>query len=175
MNGYVTREKSVTCDHTLRQLNYFGGLNHEQRQEVAQHCRGRRYEAGDLVCSGSENARQVFFIVAGKARVMHHATSGKETEFRLLGEGESFGEVSLFSGRGCDIDVVANTDLTVLVMCAESFGTILRRYPSVATQVFLNLSNMIALLSDRIVEFSTLARKRSYPRRNYAHRPARGS
>ena len=142
--------------YTLKSINCFQNLTSEQRDSLVHLCRGRRYESGDIVISKFDRHNDVYFIVAGKARVTYCSENGKETELQILRPGESFGELSAIDGELRSADVAAVSDLSVVYTSSENFKTMLCQYESVRDHFLRNLTRLIRKLSSRIIEFHTL-------------------
>jgi CRP-like cAMP-binding protein len=80
-----------------------------------------RMRAGRRVVRGGEIGREVFILVSGTASV-HDGETGEY--LGTLRPGEVFGELSVLSGTPRRADVVANTDLEVLVMTPAEFSVL---------------------------------------------------
>ena len=80
-----------------------------------------RVRAGRRVVRGGDIGREVFILVSGTASV-HDAGDG--SYLGTLRPGEVFGELSVLSGRPRRADVVANTDVEVLVMTPAEFSVL---------------------------------------------------
>jgi CRP/FNR family transcriptional regulator, cyclic AMP receptor protein len=76
--------------------------------------------------------------------------------FRDLPAGEMFGELSAIDGLPRSCSVVALTDTLVAVMSASLFWDLLRGHESVNAYILRRLTRLVRVLSERVVEFSTL-------------------
>ena len=70
---------------------------------------------------------------------------------------EMFGELAAIDGGERSADVVALTDVTIASVSAEVFREIYLEFPTVAEATLRRLVTLVRSLSDRVVEFSTLA------------------
>jgi CRP-like cAMP-binding protein len=87
-------------------------------------------EAGRSLCRQGELGRQCFVIVDGEAEVETH--DGVET----VGRGALVGELALLVPNGrCGANVVAVTDLTVLVLSRTEFTQLMNSLPNVAHKI----------------------------------------
>ncbi len=81
------------------------------------------YVKGEKVIRAGENGDKAYFVVAGKARAIAPRPESDETGTTLneIGEGELFGELALLTDSTRTADVVAVTDLDLMVFDRKSF------------------------------------------------------
>ena len=82
---------------------------------------------------------------------------GHEVSFRDIGPGEMFGELSAIDRELRSADVVALMDTLVAAMPVQLFWDMLDEHYSVREAMLRELTRRVRTLSNRIVEFSTLA------------------
>ena len=127
--------------------------------KLEQGCRWRRYAADQELVRYLDEDVDVYCLVAGRARVVFYSLSGKEVTFRDLRPGQVFGEFAAIDGKPRSASVIALEDSLVAVMPAAVFWQALREYPQVTKIILQRLVGFARTLSDRVVEFSTLAVK----------------
>ncbi len=96
-------------------------------------------------------------IVAGAVRVTSYSAVGRETSFRDLAQGTSFGELSALDGAPRSADVVALAPGLLASLPAERFRALLREEWVVNERVLLRLTHLVRRLTDRVVDLSTLS------------------
>jgi CRP/FNR family transcriptional regulator len=82
-------------------------------------------------------------------KIFKISTEGKEQILHFVGPGESFGEVSVFTGQGFPADAVAAVQSGLLFFARSSFISLIRKDPALAL-------NMLAQLSRRLRQFAGL-------------------
>ena len=142
--------------NTLLAVDFFSNLGATDRAAIAERCHGTRYSAGANIVLQRDEFTDVFFIVSGDVRVIFHAQSGKEVQFRDQTAGACFGELSAIDGEPRSAEVAALTDVFVGAIKAHDFLDIATCYPAVSAKVLLQLTAMVRSLSDRVIELSTL-------------------
>jgi len=140
----------------LRQARLFRTLDTPQLEQLARECTWRRFAPGQAVFGREAGSRDIHIIVAGRVRVTIYTASGRQVMFRDLAEGDSVGELAAIDGNGRSAHVVALTEVVTASMSPAQFHNLLASQPNVAANVLTNLVQLIRLLSDRVVEFSTL-------------------
>lgn len=142
--------------NTLLAVELFRELNESDRTEIAGLCVGTRFCNGEVIVSQHDNHRDIFFIVSGSVLVKFHSKPGKDVQFRELGAGESFGELSAIDGEARSAEVVAHGDVFVGVLTAADFLKIATHHPDVGRKLLEQLTAIVRSLSSRVIELSTL-------------------
>jgi len=142
--------------NTLAGIALFRELSEDDRSLIAQYCRGKRYSPHQQILSQKDPSRDVYFIISGTVRVTYFSKSGKEISFRDQSAGEMFGELSAIDGLPRSAQIWAQTDAVLVSVNQDHFLDLLHNQPSIADKVMRHLTNLVRLLSDRVVEFSAL-------------------
>ena len=140
----------------LRRVKLLQRLTDEALERVARVCSWRRFDAGKAVITRSSTSRDLFLVVSGRVRVTVYTASGKQVTFRDLAEGETVGEIAAVDGGLRSVDVVALTEVLVAVITPTNLNALLRENPSVAEQFTQHLVQLIRLLTETVIELSTL-------------------
>jgi len=82
-----------------------------------------RFGAGEVIVREGEVARRFYMIREGQVEVVQQGDSG-DRRIRLLGPGQSFGELALLQHGARTATVKALTDTTVLSIAREDFGVL---------------------------------------------------
>lgn len=146
-------------EETLAIIKFFEGLSSSELNALARKCRWCRYSAGQQIIGHQDESKDVYFIVAGRVRVIVNSASGKEVMFRDLDAGTTFGELSAIDGEVRSASVVALAPTVLATMSADYFHRVLQSHPDVARRLMTYLVGLVRRLSDRVVEFSILAVK----------------
>lgn len=140
----------------LRRIDLLQGLPDARLEAVSRQCGWRSYEPGQRLVGREDANRDVHFIVAGTVRVTTYSPGGRETSFRELQAGTSFGELAALDGRPRSADVVALTPGLVASLSPAGFRELLRQEWVVNERVLLRLADLARGLVDRVLELSTL-------------------
>lgn len=146
-------------NQTLIGIELLRTLSPEEIEALGRRCQWRRYSTDQQIVGHADETNDVFFIVEGQVRVIVYSISGKAVNYRDLGSGEIFGELSAIDGRPRSANVVALTDSLIAKMPAATFWDLLTRHPDIAAATLRRLTHLVRALSERIFEFSTLAVK----------------
>jgi len=141
----------------LMHVDLLQGLSGARLDMISRQCAWRHHETGQRLVAREDADRDVHFIVAGTLLVTTYSSAGRETSFRELASGMSFGELAAIDGRPRSADVVTLTPGLVASMPPEAFRELLREEWKVNERVLVRLADLARSLVDRVVELSTLS------------------
>jgi CRP-like cAMP-binding protein len=118
------------------------GLKPRDREAVLRSAREQRYAPGEVVVAEGDPATRLYVVVSGSARV-ERADVG---QVGRLQPGDFFGELALIEEHGRTASVVAETELTCLLIPAWEFKALLEEHPQMALPM---MKAMIARLHRR--------------------------
>jgi len=129
-----------------RTIPLFAGLRRSQARVVVLMGELRKFEPGEAIVRQGEEGDQMFVIIQGRTEV--YVDDGKQRRYiRDLVRGDVFGEMALVRHAPRTADIVAATRVEALAVDQRFLDRIQRRYPRIASRVFLNLTK---ILSDRL-------------------------
>src|SRR5438477_7922845 len=97
-------------EDTLRQVQLFQQLSQKQLKSLAKWTTTRTYEADQVIVSQGQMGLGLYCIQSGRVKVTQNTPSGTR-DIRIMGQGESFGELSLLDNqpRGATVTAVDTT------------------------------------------------------------------
>ena len=127
----------------------FAGLSRAQCEALARVCVRRTARKGERIFSEGDEGTGFYMVATGRVKIFKISLEGKEQILHLLGPGESFGEVSVFTGQGFPADATASALSVLLFFPRATFIALIRKDPTLAL-------NMMAQLSLRLRQFAGL-------------------
>ncbi|MEZ5590098.1 MAG: cyclic nucleotide-binding domain-containing protein [Gammaproteobacteria bacterium] len=127
----------------INNCDLFKNMHTWQIKQIILLSQVQHIEAGTVFIQQGEVGHEMYVILAGTARVETVSTEGSRQLIITLHEGQVIGEVALVSQAERTADVVAETDLQVLVLewkALERLGSFL---PMISARLFLNIANII--------------------------------
>ena len=140
----------------LKQVLLFQGLSQDRLESLAAQCHWRRVEPGQVIVARNSPDRDVHFVVSGRVRVTSFSAGGRQVTFRDQDAGEMFGDLAAIDGQPRSADVLALDDVLVASLTPEHFRELLAVEPLVRERVLQRLASLVRLLSERVIELSTL-------------------
>ncbi len=130
----------------VRTIPLFAGLRPGQARIVVLMGQLKRFAAGDQIVRQGEQGDEMYVILQGSTQVF--AGGGEQRKaLMLMRRGDVFGEMALVWRDVRSADVVAAEPVEVLAVDEHFLRRLQRRYPRIASKVFLNLTR---ILSDRL-------------------------
>jgi CRP-like cAMP-binding protein len=104
----------------------------------------------------NSHERDVHFVVSGHVRVTTFSAGGKQVTFRDEEAGEMFGDLAAIDGQPRSADVLALDSVLVASLSPEHFRELIAHEALVRERVLQRLAGLVRLLSERVIELSTL-------------------
>jgi len=127
----------------------FAGLSRTQYEALARICVRRSCRKGERLFTEGDEGTGFYMVVTGRVKIFKVSVEGKEQILHLFGPGESFGEVSVFTGQGFPADAVTAVQTVLLFFPRLAFSALIQKDPTLAL-------NMLAQLSGRLRHFAGL-------------------
>ncbi len=129
----LLRHNSQKIDF-LKKVPLFSNLSQRHLGEIAKHADQARVETGKVLAQQGRTGWEFIFIVEGKARV---EKDGKV--IRQLSGGNFFGEIAMIDGEPRTATVIAESDMTLLVVHKTSFNHLLDTIPGLQKKILISL------------------------------------
>jgi flavin reductase (DIM6/NTAB) family NADH-FMN oxidoreductase RutF len=114
-------------EHLLERAPVFSSLAPEILAAIIAEGEERTFEPGEFIVREGDPGDELFVILEGEARVERNGN-----RLATFGQGEFFGEISVFDGRVRSADVLAATPLRTLAISRELVRAALEREPHAA-------------------------------------------
>lgn len=138
---------------TLPDTPLLAGMTDEDRDAFVHACSRETRAAGESFFDAAEND-MLYLLLEGHVRVTLEGTEGA-VELTVVGPGQTFGEMSLITGRRGVATVVAQEDVTVLSIKRDDIEALLQARPQLAIVFWRNLCRHVAerlQATDQLVE-----------------------
>jgi CRP-like cAMP-binding protein len=116
-------------DH-LQKIPLFADLSKKELRFLAQMTSETSVREGSTLVKQGETGQEAMIVEDGTADVLRDGVKIDD-----LGPGDFFGEMSLINHMPRNADVVATSDMDLLVMDAREFSSVLSEYPEVAVKI----------------------------------------
>ena len=119
-------------DDVLMSAPLFAALDVEAASALKASMDERRLLKGDVLFSEGDPGDRLYVVTEGKIKLGHASGDGRESLLAVMGEGEMFGELSLFDPGPRTATATALTDATVLALGHQALRPWLTGRPEVA-------------------------------------------
>ena len=125
----------------LEAVPLFEGLSHKQLRKVADLADVARFMAGATLVKQGEIGDSFYVALTGQARVV----ANERTLNRLL-PGDHFGEISLLDGGPRSASVVAETEMTLVIITQKDFLAMLSKDPEITVCLLEGMARTVRRL-----------------------------
>jgi len=138
----------------LSALPYFAELDPATLKTVARAAIRREYETGQVVFGQGEPCAGLYVVQDGWLKVVKLSPDGREQVLRVVGTGEAFNEVSVFTTTPNPATVVALEPSTVWIIQRKAMLQLLDQHPGMARCILQNLAEHVLYLVSLIEDLS---------------------
>jgi CRP/FNR family transcriptional regulator len=145
-----------------------------ERELLAPLCRLRAFDKGEAVFSEGEEAKNLFFIVVGRVKVVKSAP-GRDVILEIFGPGEPVGVLAAFEERSFPAGAVTLEPSSLLELPAAGFFSVVDAHPEMTRRLLKGLILRQMELARRLTDltgpieyrvarlFLTLAERTGHP------------
>jgi MFS superfamily sulfate permease-like transporter len=122
-------------------------LRHFDSQDIAAlaaQLERRSYQAGDVVFRQGEAGRELFLVTKGTASAYLFRGDGHDIRLATFAPGTVFGELAILDKGPRSASIVADSQLTCLVLSDEHFAALSMTAPSVSIKLLQNLGHELS-------------------------------
>lgn len=141
---------------TLKDILLLSELDEDEVLVVEKSCRWKTYGSGEQIIDQHSESRDIFFVTAGRVRVVNYSLSGREITFDDLEPGSHFGELSALDGLPRSASVMALEEVRIASLPAEKFHQMILEHPAIALKLMKHLAHLVRTSTTRIMDLSTL-------------------
>jgi CRP-like cAMP-binding protein len=123
--GLDPEAKLQRKEQALRRVDFLAQMQSDDIRALSSAAHTRVFHQGETVVRAGDTTTDLFVVASGECVV--RTESGRE--LARLGEGDFFGEMALLTGEPRSATVAAVTPCTLYAVHAETFRTVIARYP----------------------------------------------
>ena len=131
----------------ISEIPFFNGLSDSQLQEIEQIAVNKQLNKDTFIFSEGDESNGFYVVVVGQVKIFKLSPDGKEQILHILGPGEPFGQVAVFSGRSFPANAQVIAKSRLLFFSKKDFIDLIKRNPSLAL-------NILGVLSTRLRQFA---------------------
>lgn len=131
----------------ISRLTLFEGLASNYLEEIAGLAVEKRFKRGEIIFTDGDPCNGFYIVIDGTVKIFKISPEGKEQIFHILGHGEPFGEVPVFTGQPFPANAEVLKSCHLVFLPREAFVALIANHPSLAL-------NMLAIMSLRLRQFT---------------------
>lgn len=127
----------------LREVPLFSEMDEQEVAEIRALMDEMKFKAGQVIIREGDPSDQLYIVTEGHVQVLIQDASGQEVILHEIGPGGFFGELSMLTSQPRSAHVKAVEHVTTLVLERDEFFNFLRKQPSAAIDVLIELSGRL--------------------------------
>ncbi|MDH3828701.1 MAG: Crp/Fnr family transcriptional regulator [Desulfobacterales bacterium] len=125
----------------------FNGLPDDQLSAIRQIAVEKQYNKGQTIFSEEDETKGLFVVVDGRVKIYKVSSEGKEQILHIIEAGQSFGEVTVFTGQQMPANAQTLAKSRLLLFPGSAFVGLVTANPSLAL-------NLLAIMSKKLRQFA---------------------
>lgn len=135
---------------------WFAGLPPDLRQAILSHARVQQVKRGACLLRRGEAATDWVGVASGALGLATSWRDGRAFTLELLGPGDWYGDIALIDGSAVDLDIVAQTHSTVLMVGRAALQQMLQTQPDLRHALLQLDCRRLRHMFTRLEELQTL-------------------
>jgi len=125
----------------------FNGLPEDQLSAILQIAVEKQFNKGQTIFSEGDETKGFFVVVDGRVKIYKVSSEGKEQILHIFEPGQSFGEVTVFTGQQLPANAQTLSKTRILLFPRSAFVDLITANPSLAL-------NLLAIMSKKLRQFA---------------------
>ncbi len=124
----------------------------EKLIELVNAVENRTVPARTIIFRQGDPGDSFYIISSGKVKVFRKDADGLQTDFAVMGPGESFGEMSLLTGKSRSASVETLEETRLAVIPKQKFDQVLKDYPQIPMKFISQMSSWLLRDEERLMQ-----------------------
>ncbi|MFW0884206.1 Crp/Fnr family transcriptional regulator [Candidatus Acidulodesulfobacterium sp. H_13] len=138
----------------VESLEYFKTLDIGVLDDVRSRFREETYKAGENIFIEGDISKGIYFVASGTVKVYKSSRDGKEQILKLIYEGDSFNDVTVFSSDMSPASADAVTDVKLYLLSRDNTIDLIYKYPEISLNIIRSFTEKLRYLTSRIEDLS---------------------
>ncbi|MCK4296093.1 MAG: Crp/Fnr family transcriptional regulator [Candidatus Marinimicrobia bacterium] len=140
----------------IKNIPIFADLKDDILEKICNLLQKRNYKHNNMILMEEDFGDTLFILNKGSVKITRLSDDGREVILSILGEGDFFGEMSIFDGESRSANVVALEDSEVYILKRGDFIDLLEKHPKIAIALLQELATRLRK-SDQQIEGLSLS------------------
>jgi len=138
----------------LQENRYLSGLDDGILYHLADNTRLIEYDPDESIILEGQICLGLNIVESGRVKIYKYSSTGREMIINVLGQGESFNEVSVFDQQENPVNVSAILSTRIWLISADVLRNVIAEHPLACQQIIINLSQNLRMLVSKVAELS---------------------
>jgi CRP/FNR family cyclic AMP-dependent transcriptional regulator len=138
----------------IKKFSFFSDLQEEDLEQIADISIERMYKKNLIIFMEGDPGDAFYYIKSGKVKVFRTYEDGREHIIHIFGEGEVFGEATLFNNIPYPASASVYEDAVIGVIKNETLEKLLKRNSELALKIIKLLARKLVLCQNKIKDLT---------------------
>ena len=138
----------------LKNLFLFAKLNDTQLDKICALIKEKSYKKNSIIIREGEAGANVFFVVEGSVKITKISPEGREYTLKLIGAGDVFAEVILFTNLAYPANATALTNSRLASLAISDLETLISKDASLGIELIRVLSQRLYDTQNKIKQLA---------------------
>ncbi|MFQ6616712.1 MAG: Crp/Fnr family transcriptional regulator [Fidelibacterota bacterium] len=138
----------------LSQVPIFSNVDSSVLERLHSRMTKRSYEKNEIILMEDDFGDTFFIIVGGRVKITRISSDGKEVILAILGDGQFFGEMSLFDDKPRSANAAALEESSVLILRRNDFLPVIENTPEIVVSIMAEMARRIRKSDEQIKALS---------------------
>ncbi len=138
----------------LKKLTVFSSLSDEDLERISQISSERRYRKNASIFMEGEPGAAFYYVKSGKVKIYRTYEDGREHIVHILGEGEVFGEATLFSGIAYPASASVYEDSVIGSISNSDLEKLISQSPGLSLKIIKLLTSKLLQAQHKIKDLT---------------------
>ncbi len=138
----------------IKTLDYFRSLSDSAFNDVKVLFREEHYAIGENIFIEGDKSKGIYFVAEGTIKVYKSSKDGKEQILKLIYEGDSFNDVTVFASDMNPASADAVTSVKLYLLSRKNMIDLIYKYPEVSLNIINSMTHKLIYLTNRIEDLS---------------------
>lgn len=138
----------------VRGISYFKALDDPSAERLARDMVLLTFAPRARVIVEGDPAPGFYYLRSGKARIFRTGADGREQSFRIVGAGDTFGEVPVFDSRANPASVEALSESEIILIPTKAVIDTIGRHPEVAVPLLVHFAKRLRSFTELVEQIS---------------------
>lgn len=134
----------------IKKLSFFSGLQEEDLEQITNISMERRYKKNMIIFMEGDPGEAFYYIKSGKVKIFRAYEDGREHIIHIFGEGDVFGEATLFNNIPYPASALVYEDAVIGVIKNKDLENLIKRNSELALKIIKLLSGKLVLSQHKI-------------------------
>jgi CRP/FNR family transcriptional regulator, cyclic AMP receptor protein len=138
----------------IKKLTFFSELHEDDLEKIANISIERKYKKSMIIFMESEPGEAFYYVKSGKVKIFRTYADGREHIIHIMGEGDVFGEATLFNNMPYPASACVYEDAVIGIIKNVELEALVKNNPELSLKLIKLLTKKLVFAQQKIRELT---------------------